>query len=226
MRPRRRPRSARCIARRAHDGRALAAKLQYPDMQSAVEADLAQLSRSVLDPSPHEPGDRDLGDAEGDLGAAARGARLRSRSPPHAALRHRSSRTIRSIRVPEIVPELSTKRLLTMTWLDGRRLLDYTSRTARGAQPDRPRHVPRLVVPVQPLRGDPRRPASRQLHRVRGRRGQGGRDQPARLWLHAHLRAEIHPRGDRSLSWPAAGETARWSCTPTRPGASAGSPTS
>ena len=28
----------------SHDGRALAAKLQYPDMQSAVEADLAQLS--------------------------------------------------------------------------------------------------------------------------------------------------------------------------------------
>ena len=27
----------------AHDGRALAAKLQYPDMQSAVEADLTQL---------------------------------------------------------------------------------------------------------------------------------------------------------------------------------------
>src|SRR6478672_1691026 len=27
----------------SHDGRALAAKLQYPDMQSAVEADLAQL---------------------------------------------------------------------------------------------------------------------------------------------------------------------------------------
>src|SRR5262245_62991948 len=29
---------------RAHDGRALAAKLQYPDMQSAVEADLKQLA--------------------------------------------------------------------------------------------------------------------------------------------------------------------------------------
>jgi predicted unusual protein kinase regulating ubiquinone biosynthesis (AarF/ABC1/UbiB family) len=29
------------------------------------------------------------------------------------------------IRVPEVLPELSTKRLLTMTWLDGARLLDY-----------------------------------------------------------------------------------------------------
>jgi predicted unusual protein kinase regulating ubiquinone biosynthesis (AarF/ABC1/UbiB family) len=29
------------------------------------------------------------------------------------------------IRVPEILPELSTKRLLTMTWLEGAKLLDY-----------------------------------------------------------------------------------------------------
>ncbi len=29
------------------------------------------------------------------------------------------------IRVPEILPELSTKRLLTMTWLEGNKLLDY-----------------------------------------------------------------------------------------------------
>jgi predicted unusual protein kinase regulating ubiquinone biosynthesis (AarF/ABC1/UbiB family) len=32
------------------------------------------------------------------------------------------------IRVPEVLPELSTQRLLTMTWLDGRKLLDYTGR--------------------------------------------------------------------------------------------------
>ena len=27
--------------------------------------------------------------------------------------------------MPEVLPELSTRRLLTMTWLEGRRLLDY-----------------------------------------------------------------------------------------------------
>jgi len=32
------------------------------------------------------------------------------------------------IRVPEVLTELSTRRLLTMTWLEGRRLLDYTDR--------------------------------------------------------------------------------------------------
>ena len=33
------------------------------------------------------------------------------------------------IRVPEVVPELSTKRLLTMSWLEGGRLLDYRGRS-------------------------------------------------------------------------------------------------
>jgi predicted unusual protein kinase regulating ubiquinone biosynthesis (AarF/ABC1/UbiB family) len=32
------------------------------------------------------------------------------------------------ISVPEVAPALSTKRLLTMTWLDGKRLLDYRDR--------------------------------------------------------------------------------------------------
>ena len=31
----------------------------------------------------------------------------------------------RQIRVPDVVPELSTTRLLAMTWLEGRKLLDY-----------------------------------------------------------------------------------------------------
>ena len=130
------------------------------------------------------------------------------------------------IRVPEIVPALSTKRLLTMTWLDGRAAARLHRPAARGAQPNRAGHVPRLVVPIQPLRRDPRRSPSRQLHRVRGQRGQGGRDQSARLWLHAHLRPEIHSRRGRSLSRPAQGTTGRWWCTPTRPGASPACPTS
>ena len=41
--PPRRPRSARCIARSRRTAPTLACKLQYADMQSAVEADLRQL---------------------------------------------------------------------------------------------------------------------------------------------------------------------------------------
>ena len=70
----------------AHDGRALAVKLQYPDMQSAVEADLTQLEDRVRDPRAHGPGRRHARDPDGDRGAAARGARLRARGAAHAAL--------------------------------------------------------------------------------------------------------------------------------------------
>ena len=118
MSRRRRPRSARCTARDRHDGRALAAKLQYPDMQSAVEADLAP-ARLLF--SIHARMSPAIETSEMLKEIAAR---LREEldyeleAQPHRAL-WLIFRTIRSIRVPEIVPELSTKRLLTMTWLEG-----------------------------------------------------------------------------------------------------------
>ena len=69
----------------ALDGRALAVKLQYPDMQSAVEADLDQLGIGVRASTRAWTRAIDTSEiADGDRGAAARGARLRSRGAPHA----------------------------------------------------------------------------------------------------------------------------------------------
>ena len=51
-------------------------KLQYPDMQSAVEADLNQLGLLLAIHKRLRPGHRHLGNRDGNLGAAARGARL------------------------------------------------------------------------------------------------------------------------------------------------------
>jgi predicted unusual protein kinase regulating ubiquinone biosynthesis (AarF/ABC1/UbiB family) len=109
----------------AHDGRRLAAKLQYPDMQSAVEADLAQLG--VLF-SIH----RRMGPAvETSEILKEIGARLREELDYELEAKHTRAYGLifendALIRVPEIVPELSTRRLLSMTWLDGKRVLDYT----------------------------------------------------------------------------------------------------
>jgi len=108
----------------AHDGTRLACKLQYPDMDSAVEADLKQLSwifsihrrmRPALDTTQiaQEIGERLR--EELDYGREARHARL-----------YRSVLAEEpGIVVPEVHPDLSTRRLLTLTWLDGRRLLDF-----------------------------------------------------------------------------------------------------
>jgi predicted unusual protein kinase regulating ubiquinone biosynthesis (AarF/ABC1/UbiB family) len=112
---------------RSRDGRSLAAKLQYPDMQSAVEADLKQLA--VLF-SIH----RQLRPAiETSAMKEEIAARLREELDYDLEAGHmRLYATIFAgdplIRVPEVLPELSTQRLLTMTWIEGRWLLDYTDR--------------------------------------------------------------------------------------------------
>jgi predicted unusual protein kinase regulating ubiquinone biosynthesis (AarF/ABC1/UbiB family) len=106
------------------DGRALAVKLQYPDMASAVEADLTQLKAVFAIHARMSPA-VETGEILKEIAA-----RLREELDYELEARHmRLYRAIFSgeprIRVPELAPELSTRRLLTMTWLDGRKLLDY-----------------------------------------------------------------------------------------------------
>src|SRR5690606_22200726 len=108
----------------AHDGRLLACKLQYPQMQSAVEADLKQL-RLIF--AIYERYDRAIATREIHPEIAAR---LREELDYELEARHMSLYRAmlageRQVHVPEVLPELSTRRLLTMTWLEGRKLLDY-----------------------------------------------------------------------------------------------------
>ena len=208
----------------SHDGRALAAKLQYPDMQSAVEADLAQLGVLFATHARMQPA------IETSEMRTEIAARLREELDYDLEARHMKLYALifkddALIRVPEVVPELSTKRLLTMTWLDGGRLLDYRDRTLEERNQNRARHVPRLVVPVQPLRRDPRRSASRQLHRVRGRRGRAA---GINLLDYGCMRsfAPKFIQGVVDLYHGLLRKIARSSCMLTRPGASRVSPTS
>ncbi len=112
---------------KGHDGRLLAAKLQYPDMQSAVEADLVQLGVLFSIHARMSPA------IETSEMLKEIAARLREELDYDLEARHmRLYRLIFEgdplISVPEVVAQLSTKRLLTMTWLDGKRLLDYRDR--------------------------------------------------------------------------------------------------
>ena len=106
------------------DGRSLAVKLQYPDMQSAVEADLNQLKMVF---ALHARMDRAIDTA----GIAQEiSARLREEldyvlEAGHMALYGRIFDGHAEIKIPEVVPELSTGRLLTMTWLEGKPVLSY-----------------------------------------------------------------------------------------------------
>lgn len=118
----------------AHDGTPLACKLQYPDMQSAVEADLNQLDVVFAIHKRMNPAIQ-----TGEIAKEFR-ARLHEEldydlESRHMALYTQIFEKDSWIRVPEVVHELSTKRLLTMAWLEGKPVLDYTeaSEEARNA---------------------------------------------------------------------------------------------
>ncbi|HET6521702.1 MAG TPA: AarF/ABC1/UbiB kinase family protein, partial [Geminicoccaceae bacterium] len=106
-----------------HDGRRLACKLQYPNIESAVEADLNQLrvlfalyrryDRSINPERIYE-----------ELAARLREELDYVREAKHIRLYGRMLAGEADVYVPEVVGELSTRRLLTMTWLDGRPLME------------------------------------------------------------------------------------------------------
>lgn len=109
---------------RLHDGREVAAKLQYPDMSSAVESDLSQL-RTLLGLFRRVDGSIDPSDILEEIGDRLREELDYDREARAMRLyRHMLSKWSFT-QVPEPVAELSTKRLLTMTWLCGDGLTAY-----------------------------------------------------------------------------------------------------
>jgi predicted unusual protein kinase regulating ubiquinone biosynthesis (AarF/ABC1/UbiB family) len=109
---------------RSHDGEDLACKLQYADMQSAVEADLKQL-RLIF--AIHRRMDPviDTTEIAKEIGARIREELDYRREAKHVALYRLMLDGIDEIRVPKVWPELSTGRLLTLDWLEGTKLLDH-----------------------------------------------------------------------------------------------------
>jgi predicted unusual protein kinase regulating ubiquinone biosynthesis (AarF/ABC1/UbiB family) len=111
----------------ALDGAKLACKLQYPDMASAVEADLGQLrmilgiferyDRAVSTKKIHE-----------EIGERLREELDYEREAQNMALYADVLKDEPGVHVPVRVPELSTRRLLTMGWLDGERILNVAER--------------------------------------------------------------------------------------------------
>jgi len=107
------------------DGQNIACKLQYPDMESAVAADLKQLKlifrifqqydNSVSPDEIYKEISERLHE-ELDYRREAR----------HQRLYAYMLRDENTVHVPDVLPELSTGRLLTSIWHDGGRILDFT----------------------------------------------------------------------------------------------------
>jgi predicted unusual protein kinase regulating ubiquinone biosynthesis (AarF/ABC1/UbiB family) len=108
----------------AHDGRRLACKLQYPDMDSAVEADLHQLSLifALFERADPAISTRQV---QAEIAARLREELDYEREARHAALYRDMLANTPDVHIPAVVPDLSTRRLITLEWLDGQRILDH-----------------------------------------------------------------------------------------------------
>lgn len=108
-----------------HDGRLMACKLQYPDMQSAVEADLKQL-RLVF--SVFESYDKAISTKQihAEISERLREELDYEREARHTQLYADILDGEPNVHVPTLAPALSTKRLLTTTWLEGKPIMGFT----------------------------------------------------------------------------------------------------
>ncbi len=106
------------------DGTKVACKLQYPDMASAIDSDLKQLGMIF---SIYERYDKAISTSQihAELSERLREELDYAREAKAMRLYSHMLADEDSVRIPETVTDLSTKRLLTMTWLDGRPMMDF-----------------------------------------------------------------------------------------------------
>ena len=107
---------------RLHDGTDVACKLQYPDMPSTVDADLRQLRLAMAiyhrmdNAIQHEEVYKELSERlREELDYEREAAQMR--------LYHQMLENDPTVHVPVPIAGHCTRRLLTMTWLDGRPLM-------------------------------------------------------------------------------------------------------
>lgn len=103
------------------DGLALACKLQYPDLASVVEADLQQLKIifRVYEIAAHALKTEEIFD---EISERLREELDYEREAKHIAVYRDILKDFTVVHLPQVISALSTRRLLTMTWLEGKNL--------------------------------------------------------------------------------------------------------
>ena len=107
----------------ALDGTSLACKLQYPDMAATVGADLRQLKfvMAIFERYDRAVSTKKIQEEIGDRLLEELDYR---REAKHIDLYHMMLNKVKTVHIPSVNKQLSTERLLTMTWLDGKKLVD------------------------------------------------------------------------------------------------------
>lgn len=109
----------------SQDGQNLACKLQYPGIESAVEADLTQLRLIFSIYRRYDPSINPERIYE-ELAERLREELDYTREARHMALYQAMLKDEDQIYIPDVYGDLSTQRLLTMSWLQGRKLIEFT----------------------------------------------------------------------------------------------------
>ena len=107
-----------------NDDQPLACKLQYPGIESAVEADLTQLRLIFSIYRRYDPSINPERIYE-ELAERLREELDYRREARHMALYRRMLKKEKAVHIPDVVDDLSTNRLLTMSWLEGRKLMEF-----------------------------------------------------------------------------------------------------
>ena len=200
------------------EGEALACKLQYPDMQSAVGADVSQLGMIFRIHARMNPA-VDTREMLEEIAARLREELDYTLEARHTKLYAAIFADDPLIRVPEVKAELSTRRLLTMRWLEGAPLMDY-----KGAPLEQRNRIARAMFRAWwypfshygVIHGDP--------HLGNYTIFEEGGSRPASTCSTMAACASFRRNSSAAWSISITGWSAaitRWWSTPTRPGASA-----
>ena len=103
-------------------GERLACKLQYPEMGSAVEADLTQL-KFILKSFEVINGSLDTENLQVEIAERLREELDYLREAKHMKIFKEILNVFPFAEVPEVIDSLTTQHLLTMSWLEGKKLL-------------------------------------------------------------------------------------------------------
>ena len=106
------------------DGQPLAVKLQYPDMASAIDADLSQL-KLVFQLYERFDSAISTADIHTELSDRLREELDYTREAANLKLYQLMLKDERQVRMPEHYPELSSARALTMSWVEGQKLMAW-----------------------------------------------------------------------------------------------------
>ena len=105
-------------------GDTLAVKLQYPDMASAIDADLRQL-KLVFQLYERFDSAISTNDIYRELSDRLHEELDYSREAKNLALYHHMLKDESHVKMPVSFPELSTERVLTMSWVEGQKLMAW-----------------------------------------------------------------------------------------------------